>query len=152
MRIGAEAFVYPVVRPVAGGDLVGKPFVRGFMQQQPVETVVIDLEIAAVGDDGLVFHAEVRRFDHPVLVVEERVFAEGFAEYRQDFRSLVQPHRARLFFMFRQGPEQDRNLAPVGVAGVGRFDRHERSAIDRDGIGIDRVGHFPARDAAPLGD
>lgn len=90
LHIAAEAFVQPHVVPVGVGHLVAEPFVRQLVVQQPVVTVRRLQVLVAVGVDGLVFHAQVRGFDHAHFFVAERVRADAAFEEIEHGREFVE--------------------------------------------------------------
>ena len=77
LHIAAQSLVQPHVVGVAVGHLVAEPLMGQLMVQQPVIALAVEAIGIAIGVDGLVLHAQMRRLDHPHLLVAERVGTDG---------------------------------------------------------------------------
>src|SRR5690606_28580225 len=85
--IGSKAFVYPHIGDIPIGDVVGKPFMGGFVdddkveQQAPARSTQVTAQIAvavfiAVGDRTLVFHPQIGDLDQFEAVLIKGVGAK----------------------------------------------------------------------------
>ena len=80
LHIAAQPLVQPHVVGVAVGHLVAEPLMGQLMVQQPVIALAVEAIGVAIGVDGLVLHAQMRRLDHPHLLVAEGVGTDGGLE------------------------------------------------------------------------
>ena len=145
----AEALVQPHVRHRLVGHQVAEPLVRELVMEQPVEAVVVALEFVAVGIDGLMLHAEVRRLGNAEFLVAPGIRPELALEERNHVEELRVEQLARFRLVVLDRPEHHRYAHAVDRL-VFAFDEHIGRDVERDAVGVDRHVALPVERAPAI--
>jgi hypothetical protein len=134
LHVSSKAFVEPEIVPVRGRQLVGEPFVRELVVEQPVITGRRLLIFVAIGVDRLVLHSEVRRLDDPHLLIAERIRPDQGLEEIQCRREFLGKSR-RLLLVPLEMPPLDRDDVAI-LAAIAALHELVRPYVQCDPVSV----------------